>query len=236
MNGFGNRAALRVPGAFSWTINAQDGQVKCRFKCPLPAQKQIDKSLRPSRQHANGWRCGRSATSLLSRKTRCRAKTPPRQRAKRTREDATGRGAGQATGRLMAEASRSATERRAHRPPLHSAAWRTSDIATGTSERWMCTVHLIRSRTRKSPSSADDSALEVSRLAESQAADSTVMALAGHVSRAMMERYSHFRMEAKRHAVDNLSGTDFEPGVAQNWAQFPVSDKSEEANFIENKW
>lgn len=117
MNGLGNRAALRVPGAFSWTINAQDGQVKCRFKCPLPAQKQIDKSLRPSRQHANGWRCGRSATSLLSRKTRCRAKTPPRQRAKRTREDATGRGAGQATGRLMAEASRSATERRAHRPP-----------------------------------------------------------------------------------------------------------------------
>ena len=100
----------------------------------------------------------------------------------------------------------------------------------------MCTLHLIRSRTRKSPTSADDSALEVSRLAESQAADSTVMTLAGHVSRAMMERYSHFRMEAKRHAVDNLSGTDFEPGVAQNWAQFPVSDKSEEANFTENKW
>jgi hypothetical protein len=50
--------------------------------------------------------------------------------------------------------------------------------------------------------------------------DSTVMALAGHVSRAMMERYSHIRMEAKRRAVDDLSGTDFEPGVAQNWAQF----------------
>src|SRR5215469_16844742 len=60
----------------------------------------------------------------------------------------------------------------------------------------------------------------ISRLAESQASDSTVMALAGHVSRAMMERYSHIRMEAKRKAVDTLSGTDFEPGVAQNWAQF----------------
>ena len=70
----------------------------------------------------------------------------------------------------------------------------------------------------------------ISRLAESQALDSTVMALAGHVSRAMMERYSHIRMEAKRKAVDTLSGTDFEPGVAQNWAQFVVSDKSEEAN------
>jgi hypothetical protein len=72
----------------------------------------------------------------------------------------------------------------------------------------------------------------ISRLAESQASDSTVMALAGHVSRAMMERYSHIRMEAKRRAVGNLSGTDFEPGVAQNWAQFFVSEKSDEANSL----
>ena len=70
----------------------------------------------------------------------------------------------------------------------------------------------------------------ISRLAESQASDSTVMALAGHVSRAMMERYSHIRMEAKRRAVDNLTGTDFEPGVAQNWAQFFVSEKLGKAN------
>jgi integrase len=72
----------------------------------------------------------------------------------------------------------------------------------------------------------------ISRLAESQASDSTVMALAGHVSRAMMERYSHIRMEAKRKAVDTLSGRDFEPGVAQNWAQFVVSDKSNEVNLL----
>ena len=71
-----------------------------------------------------------------------------------------------------------------------------------------------------------------SRLAESQASDSTVMALAGHVSRAMMERYSHIRTEAKRKAVDTLSGSDFEPGVAQNWAQFFVSEKSDEANSL----
>jgi hypothetical protein len=45
------------------------------------------------------------------------------------------------------------------------------------------------------------------------------MALAGHVSRAVMERYSHFRMEAKHKAVDTLSVTDFELSVAQNWAQ-----------------
>jgi hypothetical protein len=35
----------------------------------------------------------------------------------------------------------------------------------------------------------------VSRLAESQASDATIMALAGHLSRKMMERYSHTRME-----------------------------------------
>jgi hypothetical protein len=58
------------------------------------------------------------------------------------------------------------------------------------------------------------------------------MALAGQVSRAMMERYSHIRMEAKRRAVDRLGGTDFEPGVAQNWAQFFVSEKSGEANSL----
>ena len=74
----------------------------------------------------------------------------------------------------------------------------------------------------------------ISRLAESQASGSTVMALAGHVSRAMMERYSHIRMEAKRKAVDTLNGTDFEPRVAQNWAQFFVSEKSEEAKSLKN--
>lgn len=54
----------------------------------------------------------------------------------------------------------------------------------------------------------------------------------GMAARAMMERYSHIRMEAKRKAVDTLSGTDFEPGVAQNWAQFFVSEKPEEANSL----
>jgi integrase-like protein len=72
----------------------------------------------------------------------------------------------------------------------------------------------------------------ISRLAESQASDSTVMALAGHVSRAMMERYSHIRMEAKRRAVDELSGTDFETGVAQNLAQFFVSENPDETKSL----
>jgi integrase len=41
----------------------------------------------------------------------------------------------------------------------------------------------------------------ISRLAEGQASDATIMALAGHLSRKMMERYSHTRTERKREAV-----------------------------------
>jgi integrase len=45
----------------------------------------------------------------------------------------------------------------------------------------------------------------ITKLAESGASDSTIMALAGHLSRAMLERYSHIRMQAKRVAVEALS-------------------------------
>jgi hypothetical protein len=58
------------------------------------------------------------------------------------------------------------------------------------------------------------------------------MALAGHVSRAMMERYSHIRMEAKRRAVDDLSGIEFEPEWAQKRAQFFLSEKPDQANSL----
>ena len=67
----------------------------------------------------------------------------------------------------------------------------------------------------------------ISRLAESQASDSTIMALAGHVSREMMERYSHIRTEAKRKAVDSLPGQDFSEEVAQKWSHFPVRNEQE---------
>jgi integrase len=45
----------------------------------------------------------------------------------------------------------------------------------------------------------------ITSLAESGASDSTIMAIAGHVSRRMLERYSHVRMEAKRKAVESVS-------------------------------
>jgi integrase len=44
----------------------------------------------------------------------------------------------------------------------------------------------------------------VSSMGEGQASDATIMSLAGHLSRKMMERYSHTRNEAKRHAISVL--------------------------------
>jgi integrase len=45
----------------------------------------------------------------------------------------------------------------------------------------------------------------ITQLAENGTSDSTIMAIAGHVSRRMLERYSHVRMEAKRNAMETLA-------------------------------
>jgi integrase len=47
----------------------------------------------------------------------------------------------------------------------------------------------------------------LTKMAEEGVPESTMMALAGHLSRAMPERYSHIRMAAKRKAVDSLTLT-----------------------------
>lgn len=44
----------------------------------------------------------------------------------------------------------------------------------------------------------------ITKLAEAGVADQTLMAIAGHVSREMLEHYSHIRLQAKRAAVDAL--------------------------------
>jgi integrase len=41
----------------------------------------------------------------------------------------------------------------------------------------------------------------ITELAESGAGDETIMEIAGHVSRQMLSRYSHIRLEAKRKAL-----------------------------------
>ena len=46
----------------------------------------------------------------------------------------------------------------------------------------------------------------ITELAESQANDSIIREIAGHVSPKMLAHYSHFRIETKRKALDALSG------------------------------
>jgi hypothetical protein len=45
----------------------------------------------------------------------------------------------------------------------------------------------------------------ITELAESQASDQTIMAIAGHVSPRMLARYSHVRVEAKRAALEAIA-------------------------------
>jgi integrase len=47
----------------------------------------------------------------------------------------------------------------------------------------------------------------ITQLAEGGASDATIMSVAGHVSRRMLERYSHVRMEAKRNAMKALAAS-----------------------------
>jgi integrase len=61
----------------------------------------------------------------------------------------------------------------------------------------------------------------ITKLAESGASDSTIMALAGHLSRTMLERYSHIRMQAKRQAVESLT---LKPKVEATPQSFPQSE------------
>ncbi len=45
----------------------------------------------------------------------------------------------------------------------------------------------------------------LTKMAEDNVPEGTMLALAGHMSRAMLERYSHIRITAKREAVKSLA-------------------------------
>ena len=59
------------------------------------------------------------------------------------------------------------------------------------------------------------------RLAENGVSESTMLALMGHMSRAMLERYSHIRVAAKRDAVAGIRLRQ-ESDQAQNSEAVPV--------------
>ena len=66
----------------------------------------------------------------------------------------------------------------------------------------------------------------ITKLTESMTSEQTIMAIAGHVSRRMLEHYSHIRMDAKRTAVEAISQPVSEGSGAQNWAQSADSQKA----------
>jgi len=66
-------------------------------------------------------------------------------------------------------------------------AWSTVRRKAGVTGRWHDNRHTL-----------------ITQLAESGAGDETIMAIAGHVSRQMLSRYSHIRTEAKRHALEDV--------------------------------
>jgi integrase len=51
----------------------------------------------------------------------------------------------------------------------------------------------------------------ISALAQTQTPDATIQAISGHLSRKMLEHYSHVRLEAKRHAVATLDAIAAQP-------------------------
>jgi integrase len=75
--------------------------------------------------------------------------------------------------------------------------WKTAWGVCRTNAQVQCRLHDLRHTF-------------VSRLAEGQTSDQTIMALSGHLSRTMMDRYSHVRNEAKRRAVEGLNSVKAE--------------------------
>jgi integrase len=70
----------------------------------------------------------------------------------------------------------------------------------------------------------------ITKLSESQASDQTIMSIAGHVSRQMLEHYSHIRLAAKRAALDSIATPlpepVFEGDVHQIGNQIGMPEKS----------
>jgi Phage integrase family len=72
----------------------------------------------------------------------------------------------------------------------------------------------------------------ITKLAESQASEQTIMAIAGHVSRRMLEHYSRIRTEAKRIALEAISGPVFQAAVHQNVNQLADTKTAEAAKLL----
>ena len=104
------------------------------------------------------------------------------------------------------------TWRTAWRSLVEETATRASDKAAKEAESDGTDIETVRRKARR-PFVADDGTRlrfhdlrhqAITELSEGGASDATMMALAGHMSREMLEHYSHVRMAAKRTALDRL--------------------------------
>jgi integrase len=76
----------------------------------------------------------------------------------------------------------------------------------------------------------------ITELAESQASERTIMSVAGHVSRQMLEHYSHIRLDAKRRAVEGLSQRGRTGGHVTNYGTNSVVSESSEPATERKHW
>jgi integrase len=81
----------------------------------------------------------------------------------------------------------------------------------------------------------------ITELAESQASDATIMAIAGHVSRQMLEHYSHVRLDLKRKALDGLASrkgnSEGKPtGYDTSYDTVPLSGESDHDVSYRKDW
>ena len=72
----------------------------------------------------------------------------------------------------------------------------------------------------------------ITKLAESQASDMTIMEIAGHVSRRMLEHYSRICTEAKRVALDAIFTPAFEARVHQGVHPVVPTDSDQTAKLL----
>lgn len=67
----------------------------------------------------------------------------------------------------------------------------------------------------------------ISRLAENpRVSEETIKSLAGHVSKLMLERYSHIRIQAKREAITVLDERNSDVAWTHDWAESKASQKA----------
>ena len=74
----------------------------------------------------------------------------------------------------------------------------------------------------------------ITELSESQASDQTIMSIAGHISPKMLAHYSHVRLDAKRKALDALSGGGSGGGYGTNSDTKPPADSTPVSQVSEN--